>query len=197
MKVLLFSGGVDSTALAWTARPDRLLFVDYGQRAAAGELRASRSIAAELDLVLDERRVDLAAFGRGSMTGPAALPGLPPENWPYRNQMLITLAAMTYADAPRLVILLGTVASDAEHPDGRPAFLDAIDETLRVQSGARVEAPSRHLATLDLVRSSGLPRGTLGWTFSCHTGEWACGQCRGCCKRAAVVEAIDAARPRP
>ena len=96
MRVLLFSGGIDSTCIAWLERPDRLAFVDYGQIPAKGELRACRSIADALDLPLDVHTADLRSFGGGLMAGGAA-EGAAPEFWPFRNQMLITLAAMYYA----------------------------------------------------------------------------------------------------
>ena len=38
----------------------------------------------------------------------------------------------------------------------------------------------------ELLIRSALPAELLGWTFSCHTGEWACGQCRGCTKHNAL-----------
>lgn len=187
MKILLFSGGIDSTALAWMTRPDVLLWVDYGQKAAEGEVRASRIIAGELNLSLDERRVDLGAFGRGSMAGRASIGDLPPENWPYRNQMLITLAAMAYADAGVSEIAVGTVVTDRVHPDGRPAFMTAIDAVVRSQAGPRIAMPAAEMSSLELVLASGVPRGLLGWTFSCHTGPWACGRCRGCVKHDELV----------
>lgn len=191
MRALLFSGGIDSTALAWATRPDLLLFVDYGQAAAKGEERASRAVADALGLRLDVVRVDLSALGRGSMAGSDALPGAPPENWPFRNQMLVTLAAMTYAGLDVSEIALGTVVTDRLHPDGRPEFMAAIDEVVRVQSGVRVTMPARDVSTDELVATSGVHRSILGWTFSCHTGEWACGQCRGCRKHDDVMATVD------
>lgn len=194
MRVLLFSGGIDSTALAWMTRPDRLLLVDYGQKGARGEERASRAVAEEVRLRLDVVRVDMSQFGRGSMARAPALDGAPPENWPFRNQMLVTLAAMTYAADDLREIALGTVVTDRLHPDGRPEFVSALDEAVRVQCGARVVTPASGMTTAELVVAAGVPRRVLGWTFSCHTGEWACGQCRGCEKHDEVISSLDEAR---
>lgn len=192
MRALLFSGGLDSTALAWTLRPERLLFVDYGQRPAKGEERACRSIASELGARLDVRRVDLTSFGNGTMSpGGVTLSSEAPEFWPYRNQMLVTLAAMAYAAEPLEEILIGTVVTDAAHPDGRPAFLHAIDAVVRVQSGVRVVAPAADITSEELLGKASVPRSLLGWTFSCHTGEWACGACRGCGKHHDVLARVE------
>jgi 7-cyano-7-deazaguanine synthase len=190
VKVLLFSGGIDSTALAWAYRPDRLLFIDYGQIPAAGEERACRAVADTLKLPLDVHRLDLMKFGHGIMAGSTAPPDVPPEFWPYRNQILITLAAMLYAHDGLSEIWVGTVASDKAHPDGRASFLRGIDKVVSVQSGVRVIAPALKLSTLKLVRNTKAPLSLLGWTFSCHTGEWACGTCRGCLKHDNVMRRI-------
>lgn len=187
MNVLLFSGGIDSTVLAWWQKPDRLLFVDYGQVSAPGEERAATPIARDLALPLDIRRVDLRAFGHGVMVGGAALNPDAPEFWPYRNQMLVTMAAMAYADQARLTIAIGTVLGDDVHPDGSPGFRAAMNAVLASQGIATLEAPGAEASTEDLILRSGTPMSVLGWTFSCHTGAWACGQCRGCAKHEQVM----------
>lgn len=195
MRTLLFTGGLDSTALAWMVRPEKLVFFDYGQRPAKGEERAARAVATAVGIALDVRRVDMSAFGHGTMSTsgtPLASAAKAPEFWPYRNQMLITLAAMTYAADPLSEILVGTVVGDDAHPDGRKDFVSAVDSLVRQQSGVRVVAPAIEMTTLQLIRKAAVPRSVLGWTFSCHTGEWACGCCRGCNKHRHVMECLDA-----
>ena len=195
MRALLFSGGLDSTALAWMLRPEKLVFFDYGQRPAKGEERAARAVANAVGIPLDVRRVDMSAFGHGTMSTsgtPLALALETPEFWPYRNQMLITLAAMTYAADPLAEILVGTVVGDHAHPDGRKEFVSAIDRLVRQQSGVRVVAPAIEMTTLQLLTKAAVPKSVLGWTFSCHTGEWACGDCRGCNKHREVIECLEA-----
>ncbi len=190
MKILLFSGGIDSTCLAWMERPDRLAFIDYGQIPAAGELRASEAIAADIGIRLDVLRADMRQFGGGTMAGTTNTTSIAPEFWPFRNQMLITLAAMAYSEAGLEEILIGTVRSDRQHPDGRAPFIRAMDRTLQSQSNIRVRAPASKEHTYALATRSGTPFHLLGWTFSCHTGEWACGQCRGCHKHTQVRQRI-------
>jgi len=182
LKVLLFSGGIDSAAIAWMEKPDVLLFIDYGQLPARGELRASTSLARGMGLRLEARTVPLRDFGRGIMVGKESVATDAPEFWPLRNQMLITLAAMAFADQEPLEILIGTVATDVVHPDGRPEFIDRMNEVLCAQGNVRLRAPAIGLTGHQLVEQSKLPAELLGWTFSCHTGEWACGRCRGCTK---------------
>ena len=182
MRVLLFSGGIDSTALAWTERPDALFFVDYGQLAAKGEHRAAVALSDVLGIPLEIRRADLRSFGAGTMIGGAPANPLAPEFWPFRNQVLVTLAVMAHADRQPLDVLIGTVAGDSVHPDGNDVFVEAMNAVLAVQGAYRLRAPAMGLDAADLLRLAGMPGEILGWTFSCHTGEWACGQCRGCLK---------------
>lgn len=196
MKALLFSGGVDSTALAFGLRPELLVFVDYGQRPARGELRAARAIARELALPLEEIAVDCSALGSGAMAGAEPLAGTPPEHWPYRNQLLITVTAMRLAARSPEALMLGSVRGDEQHSDGSAEFREAVSRVLAVQSGPRLEAPASHLSTEELVASFSVPDRVLGWTFSCHTGEWACGACRGCSKHRHVMDAVGFGAPR-
>lgn len=195
MRILLFTGGLDSTALAWMLRPDKLVFLNYGQRPAKGEERASRAISKDLGIELDVGSVDMSTFGHGTMSNsgsPLASSIKTPEFWPYRNQMLITLGAMKYAGEPISEILVGTVVGDDAHPDGSADFVSAIDNLVKMQSGVRVSAPAIDMTTLQLIRAANIPKSILGWTFSCHTGEWACGSCRGCHKHRQVIECLEA-----
>ena len=191
MRVLLFSGGLDSTALAFLLRPDHLLFVDYGQVSAEGELRAAKKISSELELNLETRQVNARACGAGDMAGGVTLSNEAPEFWPYRNQFLITLAAMTFAKESELSISIGTVRTDRVHPDGRPAFLRKLQAALRSQADVRIEAPAISITSRTLIKRAGVPGDILGWAFSCHRANYACGQCRGCAKHFQIVRYAD------
>lgn len=170
-------------------KPEALLFIDYGQLPAAGEQRAARSLANAMGLPLEERCAPLRDFGAGSLVGEHQASPSAPEFWPFRNQMLITLAAMTFSHCDPLEILIGTVAGDAVHPDGTPSFVEAMSAVLGSQGTVSVRGPAIELTGDQLLAKSRLPAELLGWTFSCHTGEWACGRCRGCTKHNALKAA--------
>jgi len=189
MKVLLLSGGIDSSAIAVWKKPDFALTIDYGQRAARGEIIAAEAIASKLGISHEVIRVDLAEFGVGSLAGKAPSEiASAPEWWPYRNQMLITIAGMRYVPKGIKQILIGAVATDV-HADGKASFIDAIDAVMRAQEGrVRVNAPAISMTAEQLLQRSRFPRELLGLTFSCHVMEYACGRCRGCQKHSAVVE---------
>ncbi|MCP1842135.1 7-cyano-7-deazaguanine synthase [Bradyrhizobium sp. USDA 4524] len=188
MRVLLFSGGLDSSALAFWKRPDACLTVDYGQRPARGEMAAAAAICRELGLRHEVLAIDLRALGAGSLAGaaPSAL-GAAEEFWPYRNQMLITMAGMRFLPQGLKEIMIGAVRTDV-HADGKSPFLRGIDRLMSLQEGAvSVTAPARALHPRRLLEVSGFPRSLVGLTFSCHVMEYACGQCRGCEKHLETV----------
>ena len=191
MKLLLFSGGLDSSALAFWKRPDVCLTVDYGQRPARGEIAAAAAICNELGLRHEILTVDLRALGSGSLAGtaPSEL-SRAEEFWPYRNQMLITMAGMRFLSEGLKEIMIGAVRTDL-HADGKVPFLRGINRVMSLQEGGvAVTAPGRALHPRRLLETSGFPRSLVGLTFSCHVMEYPCGRCRGCEKHLATIARV-------
>jgi 7-cyano-7-deazaguanine synthase len=190
LRVLLFSGGLDSTAVAAWQRPDHLLTIDYGQRAAGGEIRAASQVSRLLRMQWSPIRLDCSAIGSGLLAGEAPSPhAKSPEWWPYRNQLLITAAAAWGLARGATEILLGTVAADVIHSDGSPDFIAAMDRLLRLQEGGvRLTAPALGYPTSQLLATSGLDRGVIGWTHSCDRGAIACGSCPSCDRRSRALD---------
>lgn len=114
-----------------------------------------------------------------------------PEWWPYRNQLLITLAASWAVTRGYVEVLVGSVAGDGRrHADGRQEFYEAMTKLLRLQEGSlSVRAPAIGLSAPELIRISGVDDAVLGWTHSCHTSNIPCVRCPGCTKRAEVLVA--------
>src|SRR5688572_25778664 len=113
---LLLSGGMDSIALAYAHRPQLAITVDYGQLSAAGEIRAAMAVCESLDLRHEIIRTDLRGLGSGDLVGEPSLSIAPVrEWWPFRNQMLITLAAMRIVRDGISRLLLGSVRGDQAH----------------------------------------------------------------------------------
>ena len=191
-RAILLSGGVDSAAVAFQEKPQLAIVVDYGQKPAVGEWRAARAISKRLGIKLEAIQIDCSSLGSGDMAGTCASPHAPvPEWWPYRNQLLVTLAAPVALRSGAKEILLGTVSTDGQHADGTPEFIRALNLLMMIQEGQiKVSAPSLDKTSIELVRASGIPVSLLAWTHSCHVANLACGQCRGCVKRAIVFEEI-------
>jgi 7-cyano-7-deazaguanine synthase len=189
---LLLSGGMDSLSLAWWKRPDVAFTIDYGQIAADAEIAASVVICNRLGISHHIIRVDCRSLGSGDMAGTEVSNHAPASDWwPYRNQLLITLAAMKGIELGVSHLLIGTVRSDSGHKDGTKGFVDALRQLMIVQEGSIVvEAPAIDMSTAELIRLSGIPSGCLAWAHSCHKANVACGNCRGCNKYFEVFEEL-------
>jgi 7-cyano-7-deazaguanine synthase len=191
---LLLSGGMDSVAIAYWKRPEFAVTVDYGQLAAPAEVRAAGAVCGMLGITHRIVRADLSSLGSGDMAGRAEIDVAPlPEWWPYRNQMIVTLAAMAVLPLGVRRLLIGTLRTDGEHADGQPAFVERLDGLLRMQEGGMaLEAPAMGLSATELIRQSGVSLDVLAWSHSCHRADYACGECGGCRKHYRTMEAIGA-----
>lgn len=190
---LLLSGGMDSIAVAWWRRPDVAITIDYGQLPARAEITAARAVAQRLGIAHHVVKVDCRSLGSGDMAGLGANEHAPASDWwPYRNQMLVTLAAMKALSLGVKRLLIGSVLSDGFHRDGTPDFVAAVSSLLEVQEGGMtVSAPAIELSTIELIRLSGVPDTELAWAHSCHKSDVPCGDCRGCNKYFKVLEDLN------
>ena len=179
---ILISGGMDSISLAYWLRPVLGINVDYGQRSAKAERRASLAVCDALGIEHVVIDANLRALGSGDLAGTEVLAiGTSQEWWPFRNQMLITLAAMKCVTAGVQQLLIGTLKTDTFHVDGSTAFVEQMNEVLRMQEGnLNLSAPAIGMTASELILASGIPDDLLGWAHSCHVADFACGQCRGC-----------------
>ena len=181
---LLLSGGMDSIALAYWKRPELAITINYGQKPFLAEMNASKEVARVLEMehiVLD---IDCSSLGSGIMSDKGVLSMAPTQEWwPYRNQLLVTLAAMKAIHLGVNELMLGTVKTDSIHKDGTKSFYDAIDSLMTRQEGSiRITAPAINMTTEELVRVSRVPESVLLWAHSCHISNQPCGTCPGCIK---------------
>jgi 7-cyano-7-deazaguanine synthase len=189
---LLLSGGMDSIALAWWLRPDLAITIDYGQKPAPGEIRAASAVAAELGIAHEIIRADISALGSGDLAGVVASSVAPVrEWWPFRNQFLVTVAAMRAVTIGIDKLLIGSLRTDAAHRDGSGEFVKALSDLLQLQEGHLIlEAPAIEMDGPELLRRSAVPLELLAWAHSCHVSDYACGECRGCRKHYETLEAL-------
>lgn len=87
--------------------------------------------------------------------------------------------------------MIGSVATDHVHSDGRPEFLEQINALFAVQDPSiKVVAPASRMTSDELIQQSGIAWDILGWTLSCHVASVGCGECRGCLKHLEVKAAL-------
>lgn len=175
---------MDSIALAYWLRPNIAITIDYGQKAAEAEIKAATSVAKALNIEHHIIHIDCSSLGSGSLSDNAPLPQAPSsEWWPYRNQLLVTIAAMEAIKQEVEEIMLGTVKTDGIHKDGTVEFYKQLNTLLSYQEGnIKITVPAINMSTEELVKVSNIPIKQLLWAHSCNTSNTPCGRCRGCMK---------------
>ena len=191
-KAILLSGGMDSIALAYWMHPEVAITLDYGQRAAEAEITAASQVANILSMEHHVLRIDCSSLGSGDLVGTTPIGNAPvSEWWPYRNQMLVTLALMKAIQLGVCELMVGSVKTDAQHTDGTAAFYEQLSKLVLMQEGSiKVTAPAIEIATVELVKRSGIPENILMYAHSCHTSNHPCGRCHGCTKYMYVKEQL-------
>ncbi len=189
-RALLLSGGLDSAAIAWRKRPDVGIFVDYGQRAAIAERRAAEAIAGACDVEFIPVTVDCSVLGSGQMSGKAQIAEAPtPEWWPFRNQLLVTMAASVALTNGIQGLIIGTVSEDASNGDGTSEFVETVDRLLRLQEGGiDANGPRDRDESGRSSADLGHPAEVASWSHSCFVSDTPCMKCRGCRKHLKVLE---------
>src|SRR3546814_6682382 len=95
-----------------------------------------------------------------------------PEWWPFRNQLILTIAGAVALHLNETELMIGALRTDGVHADGRPEFIEMISALMQMQGGGlRVSAPAIELSAAELVRISGIPQSVLGWRSEEHTSE--------------------------
>lgn len=183
-KAILLSGGMDSIALAYWKHPDIAITIDYGQKTAEAEIKSATAVAKILNIEHHIISINGSFLGSGSLSDNASLPEAPSfEWWPYRNQLIVTIAAMEAIKLGVEEIMVGTVKSDSAYKDGTEEFYEQLNTLMALQEGGiKITVPAIKMSTEELVRVSNLPIKLLLWAHSCNTSNTPCGRCQSCMK---------------
>ena len=184
-KLILLSGGFDSTVLARFQSPDLALFVDYGQPARIQERASARAVGRVLKIPVEE--VAVTGLALGSMADAAGVSG--PRVVQARNAILCSIGANVAASTGLEVVVIGATANDhADYADCRAEFFDKMSASSESTSGVRVEAPFVEMSkkeVSDLAKSLDAP---VSSSWSCYSPEGLrpCGSCSSCLERNAL-----------
>lgn len=199
-RVVLFSGGMDSTAaLAWAL--DRgpvaaAVSVDYGQRHVK-ELASARQIAAHYGV--QHHVLDMTGWGR--LLGGSALTDdsveVPDGHYaadnmavtvvPNRNAtMLMAAAGIAQALGAQSVVTAVHGGDHAIYADCRPEFIQAASAAsqLGTDGGVFIEAPFATISKTEIASLGHALGAPFGLSWSCYKGGLAhCGTCGTCVER--------------
>jgi 7-cyano-7-deazaguanine synthase len=144
------------------------LFIDYGQLAAANELKAARSLCGYYGTSLQ-----MVFVNNGTRYPEGLIRG--------RNVFLLSVALMSLKDS-RGLISIG-IHSDTDYPDCTPYFLDSFQRIADLYSdgAVQIDAPLLTWTKPEIQRyclDEKIPRDL---TYSCEAGTLPpCGRCRSC-----------------
>lgn len=169
---VLLSGGIDSSAcvayyLGQRFRVDAL-FVDYGQAAAAKEMRAAKSVCGHFHIPLNVVRL------RGtSKKGPGLITG--------RNAFLLSISLLEFA--PRAGTIALGIHSGTRYRDCTPLFVRKMQLIFDICTGGTVQigAPFLNWGKADVWTFARARKVPLTITYSCERGlKQPCGSCNSC-----------------
>jgi len=170
--IVLFSGGIDSTACICLLRKQgflvRGLFVDYSQAAAHHEAEAVLAISRSLSIPVSSLRLE----------------GLQPSNTgelPGRNSLLISAAL--FDSRGRNCIIATGIHSGTRYYDCSEPYLRAMDTLVSAQTDGRVSllSPFATWTKRDIFDYAIKERISLDSTYSCEAGTTPpCGLCSSC-----------------
>ena len=221
-KVILCSGGIDSTTCLALALQDTLpedilaLNLYYGQRHDR-EIRSAREVARYYNIELIE--LNLAEIFNWSNCSllKASTKDIPEESYadqltktdghpvntyvPFRNGLMLSVAASIAVSVGATEIWYGAHADDAAgnaYPDCSVAFTDAINKAIYEGTGGQVNVtgPFVNFTKADVVREGLRLNAPYNLTWSCYKGgEHPCGKCGTCIDRANAFKINNAVDP--
>jgi 7-cyano-7-deazaguanine synthase len=191
-KGLLLSGGIDSISLLYGIKPDIAYTIDYGQLPAEREIYVSELVCSYLNIKHTIIKVDCSNLGSGSLVNSEKNRFSPSEEWwPYRNQLIITLALMQGIKDDVNELHLASVKSDGFHKDGTIDFYSLINNLTQYQEGnISVKCETLNYFSHELVNLYKVPLDYILLAHSCHKSNIACGKCTGCQKNLRVRQEL-------
>ena len=197
-KLLVYSGGLDSTALLYEFRDEIALAVNfhYGSNHNQRERMFAKENCLRLGIELLEIDLDFMGlhFESSLLSGAQDIPSgnYDDENMrstvvPFRNGIMLAIAAGLAESRGLKAIMLANHAGDhAIYPDCRPEFVDAMSQAISfgTYQGIKLLAPYTLLSKADIVRRGAEAGADFSLTYSCYRGrEEHCGNCGTCRER--------------
>lgn len=201
-KIVLLSGGLDSTTILSTLQTEResILAVsfDYGQRHRR-ELYCAAHVARHFQVEHTTCKLRLGELAPSALTSlhmPVPIgggEGIPSTYVPARNTVFLSLALSIAEGVGAESIYIGCSSIDySGYPDCRPAFIDAFNQLSGVATKRGVDgcpvtihAPLLQLSKAETIRLGLKHHAPYHLTSTCYDPKdnRACGQCDACAIR--------------
>jgi 7-cyano-7-deazaguanine synthase len=200
--VVLFSGGLDSTTLLWSLRPNvKALLCNYGQRHVI-ELDRAQNICEAFDIEYEIANLEGInhLLRKGSQSGDEAVPeghyaedSMKTTIVPNRNMIMLSVAVgWALATGCNTVYYAAHGGDHAIYPDCRVDFIVAYAKAVKLGNAwdmIQVVAPFVTMSKADVVRFGSKIGVPFDLTHSCYVGEDThCGKCGTCVERKEAFE---------
>lgn len=197
MKLLLLSGGLDSTCLFWhmlsQGETFRCMWINYGQRNADAELRAATELCKQNGIFLQTVNATHIFYGCHSAilkSDDSKFHTVEQDELPNRNAVLINIAAAHCSCSTTIVV--AAHRTPAPYADCHPTFYTRMSKAISFSTNGKVdvEAPFIRLTKYQVLKKgweAGMSRQDMEDTVSCYEGI-NCGKCPACKSR---KEALD------
>lgn len=201
MALLLCSGGLDSTTLAyWLLERDvrpAPIFLDYGQHCVEKEWETLHQVLPTKG-VLPPERIDVSGIFRTSKSRLIVEPNLWCEAVkdedlyiPYRTLLFLTIGASCAQTRGLADVYSGFINSNhAKEIDCSAAFLNSVDSFAENLGPVRFHMPFRDWSKSQVVAEAVRLGVSIGTTYSCQLlSDTPCGACPNCVERLNAIEA--------
>lgn len=200
--ILLASGGMDSTTLAYWLIDKKInfrpVFINYGQHCAKTEIETLRSVLPKF-LVRQIHIINVADIYIGSLSRLIKEPDLWNEKvthedfyLPYRNLLFLTIGS-AYAQSHGYSSLYTAFinSNHAKEIDCSAQFFDSLSTLLADYGTVHVKMPFRELSKYEVAKIGIKLHAPIGFTFSCQaSSEIPCGACPNCVDRLEALKMI-------
>lgn len=185
-KILLFSGGLDSTLLEWVVKPDILLYVNLHTSYSEREVEHLQTLSPYYKDRLVIKDLPMGEYEKAD------------KFFPYRN-LLLTLVALQYAPKVYLGFTYQDNCFDCKEPFIKKAtavlnYLNLDCENFLDWSADdfSLEAPFRYLTKSEMVAQclrKGMPAEQIQTIRTCYNSESkiGCGSCNPCWNKAVAL----------
>jgi 7-cyano-7-deazaguanine synthase len=199
--LLLASGGLDSTTLAYWLVAEKMLvrplFIDYGQHCVEKEWDTLRSVMPEA--ALRPERVDISGIFQGSHSRMIAEANLWSEHVegdelyiPYRTLLFFAAAAARAQTLGITQVFGGFINSNhAKELDCTASYLNEMDALAQNVGPVRFLLPFRDLSKKQVAEIGCKLCVPIGRTFSCQVfSDIPCGACPNCVDRLTALREV-------
>lgn len=201
--VLLSSGGMDSTTLAyWLQKqgtPFVPLFINYGQHCVDTEYQTLKQVIPS-DLRDAIQTIDISQVYQGATSKLIIEPNLWTDNMagdplylPYRNLLMLSVGAAFAQAHGYSRLFAGFINSNhAKEIDCSASFFIELDKILCEYGSVRIEMPFREMSKYEVACIGINLNVPLGTTFSCQAASVVpCGACPNCVDRLEAFKQLE------